>query len=309
MKFKKKKLLYISIPSIILGVLLLGIGLLLGGRPNYTLTSKGIKTNANRNVEKLPLQSIHEFHSIQFEYLTSICDLNIIEGDDFQMEYAFEDEGSKPSIQITDGVLKISFDKTIKKSINFMTLDFQPPLSYINIYVPNGTVLEHVLIHNQTGDVQMQNLHVKQLSAEIPYGDMYLSNMEIGASTLSSTSGKIDVKQTTIDTLQVNNPYGVFTSNDLVALDLAATSDHGDLLFSNLDTKQLNIVSLYDSTIKVGLVGDEEDYSYKISAEYGDISVNKKNYEKNYTNLLEDENHRSITINGHSSSIVLKTNS
>lgn len=255
MKIFGRVWLAIGLISVGLGICLLilatSVGLRIDGRDTYSFDE------SYANVKSL---------DIQFDY----GEVNIVEGDTFMVSSdSLLEDGEFESV-VLDGVW------TIKESINqkinifgwkipMLTFSGTDFLQEITITVPKGFIAENVHLELGAGVLKADVIRSNTGYFEVDAGEMSINQLEVS----QESSYKIGTGYISLEDVEVNN---ITIDCGIGYVDIAGIVN-GD-----------NKVSSDIGAVNLDLVGDSDDYAYRIDSGIGNAIINGKGYHhKNFS--------------------------
>lgn len=125
MKTKTRKIILISLCLVIAGVILLGAGMMFGGRPGVVLSRSGITSPyADGKPYVLKKTKINKFSDVKIT-IGSYADIQILpsEDDQFYLEYELDGNYNEPSCEVRKNTLTLTHtgNTGVNYGINFFT--------------------------------------------------------------------------------------------------------------------------------------------------------------------------------------------
>jgi len=196
------------------------------------------------------------------------CDIRFVKAETYGFEINSRKENAF-TYSVADGKLLIKE----KRSFNFFLFNFGWQPERLIIYLPESAYLDFVSLRNVSGDINIDQLHTK---------DLYINQ----------TSGDIKITKLTADDVSVISISGDMKINEIVADKCTLNTTSGDVRVSNAASKQLRIKVVSGTTevngelgyiteintttgdIKLEINGAEQDYNRQIRTVTGDVIVN-----------------------------------
>lgn len=317
MKGKLKYYCIAAVAFIALGVGIIGLGRLLGGKTKNAFSFSGTGKNGDITVfSKDDLrkgsEKLEEFDSIKVE--TASIDVFVEEGDAFGIEYYVFD-GLQPEISTSGKTVTVK-QPSLNFSINVGF--FSEESNYYKITVPKGHKFESV-ISTSSGeiDVNVSETYGKLSSSS---GDIKFGNSEGADLSVNTSSGSIELYEAAFDELTVKSTSGDCSLKECKAEAISISSSSGEIEMDDIDTEKLEIgTTSGDITVKdtatgllktetssgeanirlnaveeinckstsgdvnLELPGDEGDYTYDLKCTSGDITVDGNEMSHKYS--------------------------
>lgn len=295
MKTSTKKLILISLCLVIAGVILLGVGMLFGGRPGVVFSRKGISSPyADNKSYVLEKTKINKFSDVDIK-VGSYADIQILpSGDDqFYLEYELDGNYSEPSYDVRKNTLTLTHTENPRHyGINFFYFgSFSSSTeirAYIKLYIPEDADMGNLNVYNDSGNVSIEGLAFEDTKLEVSYGDVKLQDMSFQDLELDMESGKLKAKNLTTQDLLLKNEYGDVTLEKITAQDveiklesgnlkadgftsvnLTAKADYGDIEMEDFSTETADFV-LSSGNLRMEA---KELTSLICKNEYGDVKL------------------------------------
>lgn len=276
MKLRSKLILTVSLSCMGAGLLLAGAGALCGGVPGILISSEGFQP-ASRSKEPYILEKtqIDPFSAAEMD-LSCSADIQILSSDDGNcyLEYLLDGSGQEPSWEVSGGRLVLTQQSRSRGGVFLFGTDIfsRDANPRVRLYLPEESVLSDLEITSSYGDFSCSALSAETADIHMDYGDLTLSGSTFGTLSLDLGSGDTDIRETTADTLVLSSEYGNCTLRKMTVKDADIELEYGnfDLEASGLQT--LNGTSEYGD-ISLILSDGAAGYSYRLSTEYGDISL------------------------------------
>lgn len=264
---------------------ILGIAVLSGIICSGMVIAQGIRTGAalTHNVsarkesvpqpwelEKRKLEAFSEI-SINLSY----CNLSILPGDDYYLEYHMDGSCEKPEYKVSKGRFYFQEGNTQTKYRNGFHLFLNPPRYepyYVNLYVPEKQYFDLLELSNDSGNVEIKEIQAQNADIKIEYGNLDLGSFSGEKLSIDADSGNLESKTITCDTLDISNEYGNITGNTFQVSDKASiTLDSGNLSLSKLEAGTLTVKDEYGNCS----VEELKVKSSSISMDSGNIDFNQ----------------------------------
>ena len=202
------------------GALLAGLGFLLGGDPDLTLSKRRPLFGGAHEINSVfsgvlleESQDLEAFTSI--DIAIGVSDVKLIPSDGYRVECAYDQGYGKPRIQVTDGVLHIEdkvkyrgLDLSLRNLFGVNYKDGKGPRLFV--YYPADTAFVKVNVNNDLGSLKMENLTAQNLLIDLDLGDL-------------------DLKQVSADQAEINLSLGSISAVQFETKGLTVTADLGDV--------------------------------------------------------------------------------
>lgn len=219
MKKITKRILIISAATAGTGLLTMGIGLGLGGRPGVVFGKDGIQSPyQKKNPYYQEKTALDKFSNLNLK-IGSSADVRILPSNDekYYVEYLLDGEYSEPACKVENDTLYLSQEESNEVYTGVFGLyfgDFESVNASVTLYIPEDAVLKQTDIYNDSGDTDISGVKFQTARIESSYGDL----------TLREVSGK---------DMDVNLDDGALTVNDLNTENFSLLSESGDTEISN----------------------------------------------------------------------------
>lgn len=276
--------------------------------------------------EKVP---IDELTAIDIE--SAYADFEIIASDGYYMEYSYYYINNKPSLSIVDGKLSFSDHdiNTGSYSINmshdnYLKIYIPTTTNFDSIKIAKssgdcyvGTFLaDYASITNRYGETIITNCEVETLKLDVSSGKIEVEKSRINNLEIANTYGEVQLRKLNVDTtpakqlkvsmssgmleledinyeeVNLHNNYGGVELADSKVTKLSGFFDSGDVAIDNSSVGEVDLENSYGN-INLELLGQYEDYKYKIENEYGRTTIGDEVYENSVfidrgaTNLIK----------------------
>ena len=307
---KKRFLVILSLILICGGIALAAVGKVKGGSFSWRFDLSKFKVVAGNNDYISETVKVGAFNKLVVD--TSTIDVNISKGSEYSVSY-YLPEDKKPEITENNGVLTV---KGYEKN-SFMVFDFSFLSScddaYINITIPEDAGVKIIDIKSSTADIKLSSLNVdgtiSTSTGDIRLDDNTMGNMIFTVSTgdifirncnLESLETKASTGETKIDNCVIKGNYNSKTSTGDVTIngsELGRFTLDGSTSDVTVSSSSIDNIKIETSTgeVKLGLIGNEEDYTVEIHTSTGDIDINGEEYEKKYKRVSSGINSINIS--------------
>lgn len=183
-----------------------------------------------------------------------------------------------------------------------------------------------VTLNNYLGDIKVNSVDFKALYGENEYGSVEVVNVStIDDIQIKATQGDVSLAEVKTGNIHIENKFGVIGINTLDCNRFVGLNTKGNISIQGLYANQIiqiknqsGLVEVKDvdfeqelwihtdsSNIICGLLGNEEEYNFRLSSEHGSIYFNK-------TKLLSKKNvfgfgEKTVTIDTLSGGIQVRT--
>jgi hypothetical protein len=290
-----------------LGLILGIIGFVCGGAKAVNADQSGIHISDNTLHTKKDL-NLASFESIDLD--TSAFNVEFVPSDHHGIEMIYYNENCRPTYSVENGTLKVSDEA---RSRTFFNIDFGflSPHNTIKIYLPTNAALKDVTIKNESGNVKIGNFSAQTTKIEASFGSIDAFDVTSNDVTETVKSGDIRMKNVKTNSLTANNEFGNIIAEDISATQLSSVMQSGDFTVRNSKTGNTTITSEFGKitaedvtttqlnakcksgdmrlsgtfsgktelksefgNINLSTSLPENQYSYGLSIEFGDIRIN-----------------------------------
>lgn len=247
MKPTTKRILTISAITAGAGLILMGIGLGIGGRPGVIFSSSGIRSPYEKQElyfqEKTPLEA---FSNLDIN-IGSEAAIQILPSKDekYYIEYQLEGEYGEPVCQVTNDTLTLyQASKQLEMGIwglNFGSYKSVSP--YITLYLPEDILFKQSDIYNDYGNIEISGIKFQTASITANSGDVTLNTVSAEKMTLDMDNGNLTADALKADKLSVLSDYGSAELKESVLGSAKFQLESGDLLCDTVTADSLKAVS------------------------------------------------------------------
>ncbi len=254
MKTSTRKLILLSSCMAFAGVVLLGAGMLLGGRPGIVWNKNGISSpHSQSKTCTLEKTRIDPFSDIDIQ-IGSYADIQILpsDNDQFYLEYKLDGDDGDPSYEVRKGSFHlIHTGNPSRVGVNFFyfgsfTLD-EDIRTYVKLYIPEDADMGNLKVHNDSGDFSVDSLAFGDTELDVSYGDVKLKNMNFQDLEVNMESGDFQAEDMTAQDLLLKNEYGDITMDKSKVQKAEIKLDSGDMKADGLTSVSLAVESEYGS--------------------------------------------------------------
>ncbi len=325
----------IGLVTIVVGVVLMMLAMMFGGGVRVFTDTEKFREQKNYTFEGNYSNINIQEGNVKVNIKPSVDDkvyLTTFESEDYYYEISelnglnIHLEDRTPNINFFFGFGDYQNDYYLELSIPagmIADIDIQSENGGINI---NGVEAQSINIENDNGKIEVRNTST--------IGDIYLDNdngmiifEEVKANdvTVRNGNGAVDIEYVDANSVDIENNNGkvemkeVYTNNDT-----SIESDNGILdllniytdgsLYLGTDNGNIKLSDIYfakgmeietsNGKIEGNIIGKEEDFSFDIETDNGNVEVNGNNYKTNYHN---QGGSKLVKINANNASINIKT--
>ncbi len=254
MKTSTKKLILISSCIVVAGAILLGAGMLLGGRPGVVWNRNGIGSPYSKSkVWTLEKTKLDQFSNVDIR-IGSYADIQILPSDDdrFYLEYHLDGDYGEPSCDVRKDTLFLEHTGDSRRiGVNFFyfgsMVSGQDIKTYVTLYIPEDADMGSLHVYNDSGDLSMESLTFGDTELEISYGNVKLRSMNFEDLEADLESGDFKAEELTAQDLLLKNEYGDIVLEKASVQDADITQESGAMEADELTSVSLAIKSEYGS--------------------------------------------------------------
>lgn len=286
MKPITKRIFIFSAVTAVSGLILMGVGMGLGGRPGVLFSKEGIQTPYQ---EKKPYfqkkTQLDPFHTLNLS-IDSDAQIRVLPSNDknYYIEYLLDGNYQKPHCEVTDDTLYFSQTDSQNFMVGMFGIQFGSSVQSepsITLYLPEGTELKQTQIYTSYGDISLSSANLGDASIETASGNISLKDTTAGTLQLLLEDGDCLVDGVTADTFTLNNEYGDTVLKNTTSKSASLELDSGNLELNQFSTDTLKIYS-EDGNVQT------ENLSFQsadITLEYGDLELDVNTLETLTCNL------------------------
>ena len=298
MKKILKKCSTVSLCIIGIGIVLLVIGLLFGGRLGFTLDIRGHKVITKDTKEETYVEKTLDLDAFSKLELNVGTEVELKRGDTYQIQYYLL-ESEVPTIEVKDESLTVKskdgeFDLA-NHIVSFQFFDFEWTNSNtekegIVITIPKDVELSEANIKVEAGNVRLTDFIINKAYVSSAYGDVEISNFTSDEMNVLTESGDTTLTNVAMKQGMVTNEYGELTVKGCSGENSTLILESGNCWMEDLKMDQLQVTNQYgDVELKKSTLNSYEadcesgeikmeDCTVKktnLNAEYGDIDIEK----------------------------------
>lgn len=250
------------------GAVLLGVGLLLGGKPGFYIDGTGLHPTYESGASKLCVMEktkLEPFKNVKLSVDTG--KVEVLPADDFYLEYSMG--GSEPEFLVEDDTFTLK-DGNAKSERTYLSFRFDgfgvgavsDSLSdsgqYVKLYVPEDVLFQSFALEIENGSVDLGELRAEDASFSMGYdGELTMGafagkNLKIELDCGDLTMGNADA-----DSISIESSYGNIKVGALTGKEISICTENG-----NLDAQLLKADAL------------------EVQSDFGDVEVKELNAEK-----------------------------
>lgn len=273
----KKKLCIVSFICVGAGIIILGIGMFLGGRPGFRIDQSGVHT-AEEVVKVTAVEEskkLKKFSSMDIS--TEYADVEIVPSDRYAIEYrVWENKKGTPVCEVQDG--KLVFREVDEKiggvwNFSFSTMTTTEKTDfYVKVYVPADAELSSVKINTEDGKQTIPDIKASSLEISNEYGNVDIESFQGDRLKADLDDGNMTVNAIDAGYVEISNAYGDVRLKDMKADALSADLDDGHFLADRLSCSDVDIRNEYGD-VTVGMTANIKEYALDLVTEYGDINI------------------------------------
>lgn len=275
MKKSKKRLAIGAGICMAAGVVVGCIGFLLGGRPGFFVDASGIhsfhsETYSGARLEKTKLDS---FSSIHLEI--PMGDIHIIPSDNYYMEYQLPAQSTDVAWEVKDDELSMNVkEKGGVIGFNFFSWgNAAQDESYVNLYVPSDKVFDHIFVHADCGNVDIEKIEAKTMELVLTFGDLDIESFKGESFSAVLDLGTFRASHIASKNLTIQNDMGDVTLDALENIEKGTvTMAMGDFSCSYCKAADFKVTNDMGN-VSLGMAGTPDDYTMDLATELGSVFV------------------------------------
>lgn len=295
MKTNTKRILAVSAVTAGAGLVLLGIGMGLGGRPGVIFSSSGIHSSYQQRKpyfqEKMSLDT---FSDLNINIKTE-AEVQILPSDDdnFYIEYRLDGEYEKPVCKVENDTLTFSQAVSGEHMLGIFGLSFREYESanpYVTLYVPKDSLLKQSDIYSDYGTIEASGVKFQTISVTADSGDIILNNISAENMKCTTDNGTITSDAVKVDDLSVLSDYGSAELRESVLGSAKFQMEDGDILLDTIKADSLKVTSEYGNVSLKEASCKMADFTM----DYGDLDFDAVNLESLYAEMEDGDIHLSL---------------
>lgn len=332
----RKRIWYIVISLIAIGLLLMIIGFTMGAKRGVYINGTGIHMIDNKTykVEKFDLEQINTIE-VDVKYI----DVEVYQSDNYTLEIAKDTEESNIKWNLNNGKLEIV--EASKFNLKLFNIDFGfidgIKKRYIKIGIPENETLQNINLKTNSADVKIENIYVDTLNINNKYGKVQIDDTKLTKLEVNMNSGNLSLRNIETDTIGLKNKYGDIKLNNVNTKDsdfelnsghiqlkdyktdnLKIDAKYGNVKIEDIEVKYSNIKlnsgdldikgnitdnsSIYSKygNVKIDTQQREEYYNCNLNSKYGNIKIDKEKTQ---------DSQKYVTTNNEGKALNIETNS
>lgn len=289
MKKSTRIWLIVGVIFLIVGFIVAMIGFGLGGSTSLIWTKKGVKIPSDIKRTELTDIALEDFTNMDLDI--SYYDVKFVASDKNALDIVYYSEDRKPEYRVENDTLVI--DAGQSGSFGFFVFN-QNHTNSMTVYYKQDAKLDQLQLKFRYGNVNLTQLSGKDLLLDTAYSDVQVKDNAFDSFAIKNDYGSYKVnnltvqeelaisssycdyefKQAVVGSLNHDSDYGEFHYKQFVVQNGAVFKDtYGDVEYEG-DLFGKTEISADYSDFELDLDGRE--YSYKVDADYGDVSINDR---------------------------------
>lgn len=264
MKSFKRTMFILGGSLLLLGIILAATGFLLGGEGHFTINRHGIVSGNNvihindkggivsdkYSLIKQDKIALGNIKAVKIN--TSYSKIEIIDSDDFYIEYTYLGTKNEVCHSVKDGILTYQ-EPTTNDGFSFFNFwDFDNDSDYyIKLYIPKNTTFESFTVDSSSGDVVLKNFTSKTLDITASYGDVKMDNINSTNTSIDLSSGYSKIRNFNTDSLEYGNSYGDAEFININSNSSATDDNKNGTIFLDLSSGEINMDTVNTSKLKM----------------------------------------------------------
>lgn len=281
---------------VVSGISMLVIGLTVGAAPVISIGNS--KAAENKEIKIVSdTVDLDDFDKAKID-LSSI-DMIIEKGSDYKLEYRVYEE-DVPRFDVSGGKLTL----TQPSNTSFFMFDFRTVADrdkeYYKLTIPDD--LDDLDLVVSSADITINGVNIDG-RIDLSSGDININDSEGKDLEITTSSGCITIADAEYKKLKFDVSSGDVKVTDSEIDKLKGESSSGYQTFDGLKTDEVDLRAS-SGDITLGIIGDEDDYSFDIDTSSGDIRIGDKKMEDDYEtgdgkkgSIKADTSSGSVTVN------------
>lgn len=288
MKTTTKRILTVSVITAGAGLVLMGIGIGLGGRPGVVFSGSGIRSPYHGQEPYFQERmSLDAFSNLNIN-IKSEAEIQILQSEDdkYYVEYRLDGEYGKPVCKVENDTFTLAQAISGEHWIGLFGLAFPEYESvnpYVSLYVPEDSPLKQGNIYNDCGAIEVSGIKFQSASITAASGNILLHNISAEDIRLDNEDGNISFDTVKADSLTVTSEYGNVSLKETSCKTAEFKMDYGNLDFDAITLKNLTC-EMEDGNIDLYLPDKIENYRLAIKMDDDDLNLPKDASAKHYQN-------------------------
>lgn len=273
-----KKIAIIATAMIGLGIILAIIGGMTGGMDPIHFGKDGFTIGYGERTILKDLKTekkrVNEFTNLEGN--VELSDIEFVQGDEYAVEYTYNEHTIKPTISSNGTNLIINQKEHFYKKHHFLQgFHFlkNTDHSTIKIYYPKDASFHDINIQNSAGNVQINDAIAKKIELELDLGEATLSNVKADHLSISISAGNCNLSDVTTLKGDLSLDLGDLETKNFNSKDLEVEVDAGNANLQGTFTGK-NIIDADLGEVVLTTTLPEKDYNYNVEVDLGDVEIN-----------------------------------
>lgn len=283
-KFLKIMLSIAGIIAIV-GLIFIIVGLSVGAKRGLTWGRNGLEV-INSEANKIEDFQLTTYENIEMNI--DLGDIEFVESDTFGIEIEYYGSEFMPEYEVNNGTLYINDKGSYSTFNSFFNIDltFESRNNKIKIYMPKNYDLNNVIIENNCGDININNININKLYIKSDLGDTKVENGEIKELELYVSCGDARLDNILSEKIIIKNSLGRIKGEGIECADTNLKNSCGDIKISGELTGNIELNNdLGDSEIEI--IGTQSDYNMDLETSLGDVEVSNQDKGSNFNNQIK----------------------
>jgi len=142
------------------------------------------------------------------------------------------------------------------------------------------------VISDDFGDVELTGIQAGSLDADLNSGDMTIDKASAGSFSVKNDFGKIEINEASSDSMFLKLNSGELKADNVKTGDLTIESSFGNISIDRLAFTGMCDIKNNSGDVNIGLLMNEDDLSYELNVDAGDITVGDRKSSGSVTNRV-----------------------
>lgn len=273
-----KKIWWISLGCVCVGLILTILGLVLGGRMGFYINGTGIHA-PDYSVKPYVQEKkrLDEFDSM--DITANYADIEILPSDGYYIEYRLDGESSQPTLKVENQKLVFKGGNSVGTG-GFHVLVFGSFGSfngnrgerYVKLYIPKDKYFTSVRLKSDDGSMEIGDISAETMEIKNAYGNVKVGSFQGSQFEAHLSDGDLYMESLDSDHASLENNYGACKFGTIKGMDFNIKMNDGDFSAAKADVTDFTVKNDYGS-VKIGLAKDMKEYDFDLKTEYGTMQL------------------------------------
>lgn len=279
MKKLSRWVLFLALPMLVIGMVLMGTGWAMGAETSLTVNFGpypiAVGFGGYAPGEKGELKTDGEMHLAPFQSLevdVGLGDITVAPGEDYGVDLSWRGKNFDLHYSNENGRLKVWSTSVPGIGIIGTGVDVWKE-GFVTVYIPEGVTLKEVVVNTDLGDTSLTGLHADGLTLNADLGDVWLDQCSFQRANLTADLGNLDLEDVSADDLTAVLSLGNMAALGLtVNRTMSIDNDLGNVEVEGAFRGETDIdASLGNIRLTTSL--QKAEYTYEMEVDLGDLEI------------------------------------